>query len=189
MESLLNLLVRFELFNNLFPGIIFVYFLKLYDYLPSTENLQLYESLFIAYFLGLVFNRIGSIFLEPFFQKIKFFKISDYPNFLEGKKNDNRINTTILINNMYRSFIIVFYFHFFLIFFKIFSNKNFYFYLKEIIVLLFLIYIFGFSYRKQTYFIKEKLKKIEEEKGEEINSRVLITSSTYLYKNSIPKKE
>lgn len=187
MESLLNLLVRFELFNNLFPGIIFVYFLKLYNYLPSTENLEFYESLFIAYFLGLVFNRVGSIFLEPFFQKIKFFKIPDYLNFLEGKKNDNRINTAILINNMYRSFIIVFVFSFFLIFFKIFSNKNFY--LKEIIVLLFLIYIFGFSYRKQTYFIKEKLKKIEGENRKEMNSRVLITSSTYLYKNSIPKKE
>ena len=187
MESLLNLLVRFELFNNLFPEIIFVYFLKLYNYLLSTENLQLYESLFIAYFLGLVFNKIGSIFLEPFFQKIKFFKISDYPNFLEGKKNNNRINTTILINNMYWSFIIVFVFSFFLIFFKIFSNNNFY--LREIIVLLFLIYIFSFSYRKQTYFIKRKLKKIEEEKREEINSRILITSSTYLYKNSAPKKE
>ena len=28
MEYILNLLLPFELFNNLFPGVIFIYFLK-----------------------------------------------------------------------------------------------------------------------------------------------------------------
>lgn len=166
MEYILNLLLPFELFNNLFPGVIFIYFLKLHNYFPFNPNAEAYESLFIAYFIGLVINRVASLFLEPVLKALHFFKlfnISDYPEFLQGRKNDDRIKIPIQINNMYRAYFLIFLLLLFLIILKIRSTKDFYFYKKEVIGFLFLIYIFGHSYIKQTRFIKKRLKQFENE--------------------------
>ena len=166
MEYILNLLLPFELFNNLFPGVIFIYFLKLYNYFPFNPNIEVYEGLFIAYFIGLVINRVASLFLEPILKAVHFFKlfnILDYPEFLQGRKTDDRIKISIQINNMYRAYFLIFLLLLFLIILKISSIKDFYFYRKEIISFLFLIYIFGYSYVKQTHFIKKRLKQFENE--------------------------
>ena len=149
MEYILNLLLPFELFNNLFPGVIFIYFLKQYE---------VYESLLIAYFAGLLINRMASLFLEPILKALHFFdlfKISNYPEFLQGRKSNDRIKIPIQINNMYRAYLLIFLLLLFLIMLKITSIKDFYFYKKGITSLLFLIYIFAHSYIKQIRSIKK----------------------------------
>lgn len=166
MEYILNLLLLFELFNNLFPGVIFIYFLKQYNYFPFNANTEVYESLFIAYFAGLLINRMTSLFLEPILKALHFFdlfKISNYPEFLQGRKSDDRIKIPIQINNMYRAYLLIFLLLLFLIMLKITSIKDFYFYKKGITSLLFLIYIFAHSYIKQTRSIKKRLEQFENE--------------------------
>ena len=158
MEYILNLLLPFELFNNLFPGVIFIYFLKQYNYFPFNANTEVYESLFIAYFAGLLINRMASLFLEPILKALHFFdlfKISNYPEFLQGRKSNDRIKIPIQINNMYRAYLLIFLLLLFLIMLKITSIKDFYFYKKGITSLLFLIYIFAHSYIKQIRSIKK----------------------------------
>ena len=108
METLLSLLSTYELFNNIFPGIIFSYFLNLEGYTLVVEKIDIYEKLFIYYFIGLIISRIGSLFLEPLFRKLKIIKFADYSKFLKTEEKDSKIHILVLVNNMYRSFIIVF---------------------------------------------------------------------------------
>ena len=63
MDSLLNLLNEYELFNNIFPGIIFFYFSSLQNYIPNFDKIDIYEKLFLYYFIGLIISRIGSLFV------------------------------------------------------------------------------------------------------------------------------
>lgn len=91
METLLSLLSTYELFNNIFPGIIFSYFLNLEGYTLVVEKIDIYEKLFIYYFIGLIISRIGSLFLEPFFLKLEIIKFADYSKFLKTEEKDSKI--------------------------------------------------------------------------------------------------
>ena len=112
MEAILSLLSTYELFNNIFPGIIFSYILSLQNYNIIPNKIDVYEKLFLYYFIGLIISRIGSLFLEPLFKKLKIIKFADYSEFLKVEEKDNKIAIYVRVNNMYRSLIIVFFFNF-----------------------------------------------------------------------------
>ena len=59
MEAILSLLSTYELFNNIFPGIIFSYILSLQNYNIIPNKIDVYEKLFLYYFIGLIISRIG----------------------------------------------------------------------------------------------------------------------------------
>ena len=147
METLLSLLSTYELFNNIFPGIIFSYFLNLEGYTlvveKCFEKVDVYEKLFIYYFIGLIISRIGSLFLEPLLRKLEIIKFADYPKFLKAEENNNKIHTFVLVNNMYRSFIIVFFFYFLYLLYLILQN-NFLFctLLQKLLTVLFFFFLF-----------------------------------------------
>ena len=151
METLLSLLSTYELFNNIFPGIIFSYFLNLEGYTFVVEKIDIYEKLFIYYFIGLIISRIGSLFLEPLFRKLEIIKFADYPKFLKTEEKDSKIHILVLVNNMYRSFIIVFLLCFLLLILK--NNFLFYSSLPKLLTVLLLFSLFIYSYRKQTEYI------------------------------------
>jgi len=88
METLLSLLSTYELFNNIFPGIIFSYFLSLQNYNIIPNKMDIYEKLFLYYFIGLIISRIGSLFLEPLFRKLEIIKFADYTKFLKAEEKD-----------------------------------------------------------------------------------------------------
>ncbi|BBM57710.1 hypothetical protein JMUB4039_1690 [Leptotrichia trevisanii] len=157
MEAFFNLLSSYEFFNNLFPGIIFSYFFILQENNFFKNNIELYEKLFIYYFIGLIINRIGSLLLEPTLKKLKIIEFADYLKFLEAEKMDNKITMLLLVNNMYRSFVVVFLLCFFWLIFK---NK---FLLctssLEPLIILFLLLLFFYSYKKQTEYIRQRVEK------------------------------
>lgn len=62
MENILSLLSTYELFNNIFPGIIFSYFLSLQNYNIISNKIDIYEKLLLYYFIGLVISRIAHYF-------------------------------------------------------------------------------------------------------------------------------
>lgn len=162
METLLNLLSTYELFNNIFPGIIFSYFLNSEGYTLVVEKIDIYEKLFIYYFIGLIISRIGSLFLEPFFLKLEIIKFADYSKFLKAEENNNKIHTFVLVNNMYRSFIIVFFFNFLYLLYLILQN-NFLFFslLPKLLIILSFFFLFVFSYRKQTEYIRKRVENFQ----------------------------
>ena len=155
MDSLLSLLNEYELFNNIFPGIIFLYFSNLQNYIPILDKIDIYEKLFLYYFIGLIISRIGSLFLEPLFKKLEIIKFADYSKFLKVEEKDSKIYMLVLVNNMYRSFCAVFLFSFFWLIYKndfLFSTL-----LLRLLIILFLFFLFVYSYKKQTEYIKKRV--------------------------------
>lgn len=167
MEAILSLLSTYELFNNIFPGIIFSYFLGLQNYNIIPNKIDIYEKLFLYYFIGLTISRIGSLFLEPFFLKLKIVKFADYTKFLKAEEKDNKISIFVLVNNMYRSFIIVFFLNFLYLLYLILQN-NFLFctLVPKLLCILFFFFLFVYSYIKQTKYIRKRVEnfQINEEK-------------------------
>ena len=155
MDSLLSLLNEYELFNNIFHGIIFLYFSNLQNDIPILDKIDIYEKLFLYYFIGLIIGRIGSLFLEPVFKKLEIIKFADYSKFLKAEEKDSKIHMLVLVNNMYRSFCVVFLFSFFWLIYKndfLFSTL-----LPRLLIILFLFFLFIYSYRKQTEYIRKRV--------------------------------
>ena len=73
VKSISDKISSYNIFNNLFPGIIFCSVLtNATRFSLATDNIL--EQLFIWYFTGMIISRIGSIFVESSLKKIKFKK-------------------------------------------------------------------------------------------------------------------
>ncbi len=159
MTGFFEKITRYNLFNYLLPGMIFVIFIS------QTTNLKLIEIsstnivvlLFLAYFLGTIISRLGSLFIEPALKKIKFVKFVEYGKYLKVLKDDNKLDDLSQENNTYRTYISLFLtvliinlVLYLLNYFSI-DIEN-----KEIFISIFLLLLFLFSYKKQTKYIKNR---------------------------------
>lgn len=97
----------YNLFNYLFTGAIF---LIGSDQIAQTQfiNLPVAAFILLAYFIGMVLSRIGSLIIEPMFKKTGFVKFAAYSDFLKAEKSDTKIPALLEVNNTYRTFIAVF---------------------------------------------------------------------------------
>ncbi|MBX2977434.1 MAG: hypothetical protein KF721_15010 [Ignavibacteriaceae bacterium] len=157
MKDLLEKLSSYNLFNNLFPGIIFVIATnKLTNYNFAQDNLIL--GVFLYYFIGLVINRIGSLLIEPLLKKISFVKFVEYNKYVIASQKDATIIILSEINNMYRTICALFVVIIILKVYEKFESiiiglSN---WRIEILILILLL-LFLFSYRKQTKYIHERV--------------------------------
>lgn len=158
MKELLDKISSYNLFNYLFPGVLFVIILKettSYSFLQ--ENLIV--GVFVYYFIGLVISRFGSLIIEPVLRKSSFLKFADYSEFVSASKKDEKIEMLSEVNNMYRTLVSTL---FVLLVFNLYdyieSNvpvlKNW----NNYILLGLLLVMFLFSYRKQTNYITKRIK-------------------------------
>jgi hypothetical protein len=157
MKEILDKLSSYNIFNYLLPGIVFVVILS------KISNLNLLQSdiltgAFLYYFIGLIISRVGSLLIEPFLKWIKFLKFSEYKKFVSASKQDSKIELFSEINNMYRTFCSLFlllslakFYETFLLKISFFENNS------GIILIVFLLLLFLFSYRKQTNYITKRV--------------------------------
>lgn len=163
MKELLEKISSYNLFNYLFPGIIFVVFLeKTTQYtLPDKD---IFVSAFIYYFIGLIISRISSLIVEPIFKKFKFITFAPYKDYVLMSQKDKTIEILSEVNNMYRTLISVF---LLLLSCKLYEQLSIKFAILQnnaIYILLFaLLVLFIFSYRKQTAFITDRINANKEE--------------------------
>lgn len=169
MNSIIQSITNYNIFNFLFPGIIFVILVEHFtqytlikDYLENNA-LYLIFALSIFYFIGMIISRIGSIIIELFLKYINFIKFLPYEDLNKTRdENDNRnlqLNNLINQSNQYRTIISL------LILFggiKIYeicqSIPHKHVSTEFIIIYFILILIFLFSYRKQTRYITSFIK-------------------------------
>ena len=158
MKDLLEKLSSYNLFNYLLPGIVFVVILKgITSYSLLQENFVI--GVFVYYFIGLVISRFGSLVIEPLLRKLTFLKFADYKEFVSVSKKDEKIELFSEINNMYRTLCSMFILLILLKFYewmeiqtpilKDWSNY---------ILITLLLFMFLFSYRKQTQYITKRIK-------------------------------
>lgn len=70
LKSISEKISSYNIFNNLFPGIIFCSVMtKITRFNFATDTII--EQFFMWYFIGMVISRIGSIFVEDTLKKIK----------------------------------------------------------------------------------------------------------------------
>ena len=157
MKELLGKLSSYNIFNNLFPGIIFAVLVS------KVTNFNLIQQdilvgAFYYYFIGTIISRIGSLIVEPILKKLKFLNFASYDLFVAAYKKDAKIEILSEVNNMYRTICAVI----ILVFFSIlFEKLTLYFSIPPLlsnILLLFLIFImFIFAYKKQTSYVRSRV--------------------------------
>jgi len=175
IKSISDRISSYNIFNNLFPGIIFCSVLtKATRFSFSTDNIL--EQLFIWYFTGMIISRIGSIFVESTLKKIKFKKkpylvFADYKHYIAASEAKPFIATLSETNNTYRTIIallislgVVYLYDIF--FFDwiaekcAIGNK-----LVVVIVGALLIILFVKSYKKQTDYVRQQVEKYVNEQN------------------------
>lgn len=158
MKDILDKITSYNLFNYLLPGVIFVVILdKFTIYSLTQENLVV--GAFIYYFVGLVISRFGSLIIEPFLKLVYFLKFADYTDFVSASKVDPKIEAFSEVNNMYRTFtamliLLLLFKGYECLAVKIPMLSQ---YTAPILVITLLI-MFLFSYRKQTGYITKRIK-------------------------------
>ncbi len=157
MKDLLDKLSSYNIFNYLFPGVVFVVLAsKLTSYNFIQQDILL--GVFLYYFIGLVISRIGSIFIEPVLKFIKFLKFADYKRFVKASKADTTIDTLSEVNNMYRTICSLFLILIAINGFEWLSTKWLFLSERKFETLTaFLFLLFLFSYRKQTNYITKRI--------------------------------
>lgn len=157
MKELLDKISSYNIFNYLFPGIIFVCILK---YLTNYNLIQDNDIIgaFLYYFIGMIISRIGSLVVEPVLIKIHFLKFADYKDFIAASNKDEKIELLSEINNTYRTIVAMI---------LLLLSIQLYIYLKTLwhiqknvsilIMAIFVLVMFIFAYRKQTNYIKKRI--------------------------------
>ena len=161
MNELFEKLTSYNIFNHLFPGFLFAGITsRVTEYNFIDQNIFL--SLSLCYFYGLVISRIGSLFIEPNLKRIRFVSYANYSDFLDASKRDPKISKLSEANNMYRTlssmFLMILAIKGFEYLSTYFPNLN---VAKETSILFVFLALFLFSYRKQTQYIYKRVKKIK----------------------------
>lgn len=159
MKDLIDKLSTYNIFNYLFPGVLFAIFL---DNFTSYQLIQKDPiiGVFLYYFLGSLISRIGSFVIEPLLRRFNFLKFSTYGDYIAASKLDPKIELLSEVNNMYRTLCaLMFVVCLVLIYERLALKCSLMSDLLPwaVILIIFLIYIF--SYRKQTIYISDRVNK------------------------------
>jgi hypothetical protein len=158
MEKLLDKISSYNLFNYLLPGVLFVVILNKFTVYSFVLNDFIVDA-FICYFIGLVISRFGSLVIEPTLKKIRFLKFAKYVDFVTASKKDPKIEILSEGNNTFRTLSAMFVL---LVLLKVYEWIEFSFpALKEWnphILIVLLLVVFLFAYRKQTQYITARIK-------------------------------
>lgn len=104
MNDLLAKLSSYDIFVNLIPGSLFVFFLSptgVYTLQPSS----VVGELVLYYFIGLVISRIGSVIIEPMLKFLRIVKYGKYSEFISASAKDTKILVLLEASNLYRTIL------------------------------------------------------------------------------------
>jgi hypothetical protein len=157
MKELLDRVSSYNIFNSLFPGVLFA---ALAEQITNYSFLQpdVLLGVFVYYFIGLVIGRIGSVIIEPILKRLSFVKFADYHDYVAMSKKDEKLDLFSEINNMYRSLASMLILLIALKSYELLEGK--YFWLKDYslyTLIVFLAILFLYSYRKQSEFITKRI--------------------------------
>lgn len=160
MKELIDKLSSYNIFNFLFPGVLFVVLLgKTTNYNLVQDNIAV--GVFLYYFIGLIINRIGSLVIEPVLKFVGFIKYKQANDFRRASTIHPRILLFLEVNNMFRALCALFLILAAIVIseklgFSIdFSNSS-----VQITSLLVLFVLLLFSYRKQTRIIYDRIEDV-----------------------------
>lgn len=101
MNDIIQKISAYDLMNTLIPGGLLTYALQPLGYLDLSTTDVLVEAA-LAYLLGLIGSRVGSLVLEPLAIKLGLIQ-HDYSAYVVAQKRDERLTALTTIANMYRA--------------------------------------------------------------------------------------
>lgn len=157
MKDILSKLSSYNLFNYLFPGILFVIVAgKVTHYSLIQQDVII--GVFLYYFIGLVVSRFGSLVIEPLLRRVSFLHFADYRDFVAASKRDEKLDLLSEVNNTYRTLCSLFTLLLLLKLYEMIETKLPFLAEWNVLVLLVLLLImFLLSYRKQTEYIAKRI--------------------------------
>ncbi len=161
MNEILNKLSSYNIFNYLFPGIIFAVLAnKVLKYpIALDRDRDLVIAAFFSYFAGLVVSRFGSLILEPLLRRLSLVTFADYRDFVLAAQKDKQLEVLSEVSNTYRTLCSLFILLLLLKAYVKISSR--FAYVREwelTALLLLLLVMFLFSYRKQTSYITKRIR-------------------------------
>lgn len=159
LKLIIDKLSQYNFLTNIIPGsvlcIIFEYVVGI-DVIPDSA----YQAGIIFYFAGLVNGRVGSLIIEWLLKKTNFVKFAPYRDFVEAEKKDPKITTLSQENNTYRAYISVpFISIVFWIYRLIVDRPEIEVIIGVSILLVSLMVLFCYSYRKQTNYVRSRVER------------------------------
>ncbi len=156
-SAVLGKISNYNILNNLIPGailcVVFKYLVG-YDFM----NVGILELIVIFYFAGMINSRIGSLVLEPLLKKIKWVTFRDHHSFVEAEQKDKKLNSLVEVNNMYRSIVSIGFTSLIVKFYYVGVEQQWNFgNVSEWILLVALLLLFAFAYKKQTKYIVSRI--------------------------------
>ncbi|MFY7814014.1 MAG: hypothetical protein ACOVRK_02370 [Chryseobacterium taeanense] len=104
MKEFLDKISSYNIFNYLFPGVLFAYIITNFCGYNLIQK-DILIGVFLYYFIGMIVSRFGSICLEPFLKWINFLKFESYKDFVVASQKDSKIELLSEVNNTYRTLI------------------------------------------------------------------------------------
>lgn len=158
MEKLIEKISSYHLLNYLIPGIIFIVISDNFIGINLYSN-NLLESLFEAYFIGIVISRFGSIVVSNILYKFTKEKGETYTNYIKACNKDDKLEILMQDKNMYRSLcsmliLLLITKLIYLIINKFQINNNIVFIIGTIL----LIILFSISFLKQNKMISDRIR-------------------------------
>lgn len=108
LSKIVDKLSSYQLFNYLFPGVIFNYAVEQTMSFRIAPDDILYR-LFVYYITGMVLSRIGSIIIQPVYKKLCWVVYAEYKDYLKAEGIDPKLNLLLSENNTYRTLIATFF--------------------------------------------------------------------------------
>ena len=160
IKVLVERLSQYNFLTNIIPGTVLCILIKYlvgYDLIPN----DYYQAGIVFYFVGMVNSCVGSLVIEPILKAISWVKFAPYPEFLQAEKEDSKLTILSQENNVFRSYISVMfisvisyvYKHYNLDCSQLLSDES-------LILIISLLILFLFAYRKQTSFVKKRIENI-----------------------------
>lgn len=166
LERIIKSISRYDLLNNLLPGIIYVELTERFT-LFKFHSEVFWSNLVLYYFFEIVISRIGSIIIEWLLRFLKIIEFVPYKDYLLAEEHDSMVRELSIINNMYRTYIslvlcvllsVILGYCWPLIICS--KDRMLYF---SLAVCFSLVVLFICAYRKQTKYIFERCNKIKKE--------------------------
>lgn len=167
LSKIVDKLSSYQLFNYLFPGVIFNYAVEQTMSFRIAPDDILYR-LFVYYITGMVLSRIGSIIIQPVYKKLCWVVYAEYKDYLKAEGIDPKLNLLLSENNTYRTLIATFFclLVLYVIDQIVWLHDKYDALFAIIFYLVFFIILFSISFRKQTDFIRRRIDRILELKKE-----------------------
>ena len=162
MEKIIEKIDRYNLFTNIIPGYIMlifnIYYFKLHE-------INIFEQLIIAYFVGQTLSRLGSLLTSKILLKLTKEKGESYDKYIIACEKDQKISTLLQERNICRTFCTLFVICIIEIslskvipIFKISSD------ILVILVLIILVIIYGCAFCKYNKYISNRVRIFSDKK-------------------------